>query len=230
MSAFTVNRTAAPLLAVLAVTTFASPGDATADPRPYGTATCIQGLVWREARSGDTVCVTPTFRDRTAAENANPNANRDPSAGSGPLSCASGFVWREAFDGDTVCVTPAVRSENWAANDATESNYQKSNPGSDTTGGGTWAAIAISPANSAYGYGYNGKAKEDAEKMAMDQCFASGGTDCRVAVSAPTGCMALADSPTHWAGGRAPGQEEAEADALAANGGGKILVSGCTGA
>src|SRR5213595_249043 len=83
---------------------------AQADPLPYGPDTCVQGFVWREARTGDTVCVTPGVRDAVAAQNANAGANKDPQAGSGPESCSQGYVWREAFDGDTVCVTPAVRS------------------------------------------------------------------------------------------------------------------------
>lgn len=106
------------------------PAPATADPGlPYGPDTCIQGLVWREARSGDTVCVTPAFRARTAQENADPGANKDPNGAYGPQSCAQGFVWREAFDGDTVCVTPAIRQENWTANAAAQGNYQRNQPG-----------------------------------------------------------------------------------------------------
>lgn len=107
------------------------PAPAVADPDlPYGPDTCIQGLVWREARSGDTVCVTPEFRARTATENANVGANKDPLAGSGPESCSQGYVWREAFDGDTICVTPAIRQANWDANTAAESNYQRNQAGS----------------------------------------------------------------------------------------------------
>ena len=110
------------------------PAPAIADPLPYGPDTCIQGLVWREARSGDTVCVTPGFRDRTSLENSTPGANKNPNAGSGPEACSQGYVWREAFDGDVICVTPAIRAENLAANAAAQSNYQRNQPGAQTTG------------------------------------------------------------------------------------------------
>ncbi|MDF2826374.1 MAG: hypothetical protein K0R68_3782, partial [Mycobacterium sp.] len=101
---------------------------AQADPLPYGDNTCIQGLVWREARGGDTVCVAPAVRDQVATQNANPASNKDPLAGSGPQSCSQGYVWREAFDGDTICVAPAFRQEMWAANSAAQANYQRNAP------------------------------------------------------------------------------------------------------
>jgi hypothetical protein len=94
---------------------------------------------------------------------------------------------------------------------------------------GTWAAIAYSPDTSAYGYGYNANSKSEAESTAMGFCYQYGGTDCQIASSAQHGCMALADSPDHWAGGLGPSQGAAEADALKDNGGGSIIVSGCTG-
>jgi hypothetical protein len=107
----------------------AAPISAQADPLPYGPDTCIQGLVWREARSGDTVCVTPAVRQTVATENAHPGSNKDPLAGSGPESCSQGYVWREAFDGDTICVTPDERAATLAANAAAESNKQANQPG-----------------------------------------------------------------------------------------------------
>ena len=118
-----------PISAALLLVASVAPAPALADPLPYGPDTCIQGLVWREARTGDTVCVTPAVRDRTATENANPGSNKDPLAGSGPESCSQGYVWREAFDGDTICVTPAERSETKAANAAAASNKQANQPG-----------------------------------------------------------------------------------------------------
>lgn len=121
-----------PLSLALAV---AAPMPAQADPLPYGPDTCIQGLVWREARSGDTVCVTPDVRSRTATENAHPGSNKDPLAGSGPDSCSQGYVWREAFDGDTICVTPGERSETLAANAAAASNRQANQPGQQSQTG-----------------------------------------------------------------------------------------------
>jgi hypothetical protein len=101
-----------------------------ADPDlPYGPDTCTQGFVWREARTGDTVCVTPAVRTRTAQENANPSANKEPNGGAyGPDTCKQGFVWREAFDGDTICVTPGERAQTKADNAAAESRKQANQP------------------------------------------------------------------------------------------------------
>jgi hypothetical protein len=80
-----------------------------------GPATCLAGFVWREARDGDTVCVTPETREQTRMENAVALENRaDPSGNS--ATCKSGYVWREAFDGDSVCVTPDRREQAWADN------------------------------------------------------------------------------------------------------------------
>src|ERR1700758_492261 len=88
-----------PLSAAIAAVAVALPSPTLADPLPYGPNTCIQGYVWRAARTDDAVCVTPAVRDRTAQENANPNLHRDPNGAYGPMSCAQGYVWREAFDG-----------------------------------------------------------------------------------------------------------------------------------
>jgi hypothetical protein len=97
--------------------------------QPYGPDTCIQGYVWREARTGDTVCVTPDIRSQVAAQNANPNANKEPDGGAyGPDTCKQGFVWREAFDGDTICVTPAFRQQMLDANAAAESRKVTNSP------------------------------------------------------------------------------------------------------
>lgn len=101
---------------------------ALADPLPYGPDTCVQGFVWREARPGDTVCVTPDIRSTVAQQNANLGANKDPTAGSGPESCSQGYVWREAFDGDTICVTPAFRQQMRDANAAAASRKQANAP------------------------------------------------------------------------------------------------------
>lgn len=95
---------------------------------------------------------------------------------------------------------------------------------------GTWAAIAFSPSVGSTGWGYDAGTKGEAEDIALGYCHDYGGTDCQIAASAAVGCLALADSPTHWAGGLGPTQAAAETDALNENGGGHILVSGCTGA
>jgi hypothetical protein len=75
---------------------------------------CLQGYVWREARAGDTVCVTTATRSQVAADNA-AALSRWVNGPSGPHTCISGYVWREAFAGDDVCVVPAQRTQ--AAND-----------------------------------------------------------------------------------------------------------------
>jgi len=114
------------LVGAAVVTSLSQP--AQADPLPYGPDTCISGYVWREARPGDTVCVTPAVRDQVAQQNAHPSSNKDPLAGSGPESCSQGYVWREAFDGDTICVTPAVRSATLADNAAAASRKAANAP------------------------------------------------------------------------------------------------------
>lgn len=117
------------LTAALAGSALALGAPALAEPLPYGPDTCIQGFVWREARGGDTVCVTPPTRDATAQQNANAAQNREPNGGAfGPATCKPGFVWREAFDGDVVCVTPAVRSQAAGDNAAAGSRYQRNQP------------------------------------------------------------------------------------------------------
>jgi hypothetical protein len=77
---------------------------------------CVQGYVWRAARPGDAVCVTPGVRDTTAQENQLAAQRVNPNGGPyGPDTCLQGFVWREAFDGDHVCAPVGSRTQ--AAND-----------------------------------------------------------------------------------------------------------------
>ncbi|WP_036460542.1 MmpS family transport accessory protein [Mycobacterium sp. 141] len=104
------------------------PVPAVADPLPYGPDTCIQGYVWREARPGDNVCVTPDVRSTVAQQNANPGAHKDPNGAYGPQTCDQGYVWREAFDGDTVCVTPDFRQQMRNDNAAAASRRQATQP------------------------------------------------------------------------------------------------------
>lgn len=145
---------AAPTVALAAVTV--GPTIAPVSAQPYGPDTCIQGYVWREARPGDTVCVTPDIRATVAQQNSTPGANKDPNAGSGPQSCSQGYVWREAFDGDTICVTPAFRQQmfddNAAASSRKADNQQpnRTDPGNATvvfevTGSGTVYNIVTDP-------------------------------------------------------------------------------------
>jgi hypothetical protein len=75
-------------------------------------AGCKSGYVWRDARDGDGVCVTPAERAEAKAQNANAANNRRPGGGPyGPNTCRDGYVWREAFAGDVVCVTPFERDK-----------------------------------------------------------------------------------------------------------------------
>ncbi|HKV22494.1 MAG TPA: hypothetical protein VJR50_25955 [Mycobacterium sp.] len=101
---------------------------AVAVPAQAGPLDCVSGYVWRNARDGDAVCVTPATRDTVAQQNANAGANKDPNGAYGPQSCAQGFVWREAFDGDTVCVTPDFRQQMWDANAAAPSRVAANAP------------------------------------------------------------------------------------------------------
>ena len=94
------------ILAALGST--AAPPVAFADPNNI----CIQGYVWRAARPGDAVCVSPGVRDTTAQENQLAAQRVSPNGGPyGPDTCLQGFVWREAFDGDHVCVPPGSRTQ-----------------------------------------------------------------------------------------------------------------------
>ena len=79
---------------------------------PYGVDTCVQGYVWREARSSDRVCVVPAQRTQAAEDNRLAQTRREMNGGAyGSETCKQGYVWREAFAGDTVCVTPETRSQ-----------------------------------------------------------------------------------------------------------------------
>jgi hypothetical protein len=78
----------------------------------YGQDTCQAGYVWREAFSGDHVCVDPKVRDQAANDNYQAAFRRQPGGGPyGPDTCQTGYVWREAFSGDHVCVDPNIRTQ-----------------------------------------------------------------------------------------------------------------------
>ncbi|MBS1691781.1 MAG: hypothetical protein JST91_06120 [Actinobacteria bacterium] len=120
-------KVAAPILALASLVVAATISVATAEPPPTappdGSTGCETGLVPRNARAGDDVCVSRELARLTAQQNENPAANKEPNGGAyGPDTCKPGFVWREAFDGDTICVTPEIRAENLAANAAAASN------------------------------------------------------------------------------------------------------------
>ena len=61
-------------------------------------ADCKSGYVWRDAKDGDGVCVTPQDRAEAKAQNANAENNRRVGGGNyGPNTCRDGYVWREAL-------------------------------------------------------------------------------------------------------------------------------------
>jgi hypothetical protein len=91
---------------------------------------CAQGYVWREASPIDRVCVTPTVRTQTAADNAMAGSRHLPNS----TTCVAGYVWREAYPGDVVCVTPATRAE---AKTDNENAYAHVNEGLVTYGPNT---------------------------------------------------------------------------------------------
>jgi hypothetical protein len=100
----------------------------------YGPYTCKPGYVWREAFSGDTVCVAPAGRDAVRSENA--NAWWRTSSSGNPAWCVSGYVWREARPTDFVCVPPASRDRE-RSNDAAA--VQRLEDASATPQGGVYA-------------------------------------------------------------------------------------------
>jgi hypothetical protein len=102
----------------------------------YGPYTCKAGFVWREAFSGDKVCVTPTDRDTARSENA--NAWWRTTGTGNPAWCVSGYVWREARPTDYVCVPPASRDRE-RSNDAAA--VQRLEDASQTPQGGVYASF-----------------------------------------------------------------------------------------
>ena len=77
----------------------------------FGTDTCRQGFVWREANRQDHVCVTPQTRQQVADDNRLAAQRRAGGGQYGPDTCLQGFVWREATPQDHVCVTPQRRQQ-----------------------------------------------------------------------------------------------------------------------
>jgi hypothetical protein len=97
-------------------------------------AGCTSGYVWRDAKDGDGVCVTPAERAEAKAQNANAANNRRPGGGPyGPNTCRDGYVWREAFAGDVVCVTPYERQKAQQQN-AANAAHTASEAGNDRSG------------------------------------------------------------------------------------------------
>ena len=87
---------------------------------------CVQGFVWREAVTGDHVCVTPATIDQAAADNLRAAARRSSTGGNfGVDTCLAGFVWREATPIDHVCVTPMTRDQTATDNRLAQSRMQR---------------------------------------------------------------------------------------------------------
>lgn len=98
---------------------------------PYGPDQCLPGYVWREAFSGDHVCVTGQTRQQAADDNAQAAQRRDPNCATGncpygPNQCLSGYVWRGASNEDYVCVSGQVRDQAKADNTAASSRRDPS--------------------------------------------------------------------------------------------------------
>jgi hypothetical protein len=91
-------------------------------PTPAGTiglagVPCITGYVWRQAYSGDYVCVTAAQRSLAAADNAAAQGRIESGGGAcGPYTCQQGYVWRQVVPDDYACVTPAERAQAAADN------------------------------------------------------------------------------------------------------------------
>ncbi len=89
----------------------------TAIPSPTGTigdpgVRCLQGYVWRQAYSGDYVCVTPATRAQAATDNAAAVSRVQSGGGAyGQYTCIQGYVWRQVVPDDYTCVTSAVRAQ-----------------------------------------------------------------------------------------------------------------------
>jgi len=92
-----------------------------------------------------------------------------------------------------------------------------------------WAAIAYSPDDGIFGWSNFNDSEHDAQSRAVFDCAGKGGVSCQVASSIANGCVALADTETHWASGAGPSTETAEHNASAQLGGiATILVSTCS--
>jgi hypothetical protein len=105
------------------------------DAKAFRPSTCRQGFVWREAVSGDYVCVSPATRTEASTDNKLAASRRAPNGGPfGPDTCRPGFVWREVTPSDHVCVTAQVRSAVTADNNVRNERIveQAQRPSSDT--------------------------------------------------------------------------------------------------
>jgi hypothetical protein len=109
-------------MVVAAAATFSLVATSPAEAAP-APDTCVSGYVWREAYTGDRVCVTPQTRTQTWYDNSQAQARRNPYGAWGPNTCISGYVWRVAIPSDLVCVLPATRTQ--AAADNSQAPYRR---------------------------------------------------------------------------------------------------------
>ena len=135
-----INATTSALLPVWAIAATIA-GGVLATPA-HADGGCIPGnqagMVPRQARPSDMVCVSPDIAALVQQENANKDAGYAGGGAYGPLTCISGLVWREAFDGDGICVSPARRTETWQENanaGVGNTGGLKPQPGSNPGGG-----------------------------------------------------------------------------------------------
>ncbi len=93
----------------------------------YGPDTCKVGYVWRDAFTGDHVCVTGATRTQAANDNKMASQRRSPTGGSyGPDTCKVGYVWREATPSDHVCVSGITRTQTKRDNSLAQSRRDPS--------------------------------------------------------------------------------------------------------
>ena len=94
-----------------------------APPTPLPpSGSCKDGYVFRLAIPSDKVCVLPTSKTQSDADNAAADSRKIISI-YGPNACVEGYVWRVANPSDYVCVTVAVRSQTAADNAAAASRW-----------------------------------------------------------------------------------------------------------
>ncbi len=87
-----------------------------------------------------------------------------------------------------------------------------------------WNAIAYSVATGAHGYAYS-PSHDKAESLALGYCSRDGASDCEIAATSDTGCLAAAVDGNHLVGGLGPTEEAAKNDAV--RGGGSAVLSWC---
>jgi Domain of unknown function (DUF4189) len=155
-------------------------------------AGCKSGFVWRDAKDGDGVCVTPAERQEAKLQNANATNNRRPGTENG---CRDGYVWREAWVGDTVCVTPHERTK---AKNQNAMNAQHSTPdAAHAASAGGYASVAVN-GRGAWGASLGLSTPDAAGADAVSRC----GGGCRAVMTGRGRCVAFADSSSggYWYG------------------------------